>query len=289
MVLSALHSTGWPDAIGRLNRARLLTRWTDGFIGVADSHGKHLVEQERFPAHKVYVIPNGVEVARFHPLRDGTAVRDELRIARTTPVAGIVAALRPEKNHELFLRAAARVRDRIPPARFLIVGDGAERDRLERLAAELKLTDAVCFLGNRDDIPDVLAALDVFVLTSKIEANPVSILEAMASGKPVIAPRVGSISESLDDGRTGFLTEPDNLRQVADRMIELLCNRELARRMGQAGRAAAVERWSLERMVKGYEGLIVEIYRRKCHPSGPSSRLPPGLSENPRMKSETLP
>jgi glycosyltransferase involved in cell wall biosynthesis len=270
VVLCALHSTGWPDSIGRLNRLRLLTRWTDKFIGVAAAHGQHLIENERFPSDKVCVIPNGVDVEHFHPQRDGARLRAELGLDQKAPVAGIVAALRPEKNHELFLRAAARVRAEIPGARFLIIGDGPLRPGLEQLAAELKLEDAVQFLGTRADIPELLAALDVFVLTSKIEANPVSILEAMASGKPVIAPRVGSISESVSDGETGYLTEPNDERQVAARLVELFGDARQARRLGEAGRQTVVARWSLERMVEGYENLIAEVYRRKSQGRLPS-------------------
>ncbi len=272
VVLCALHSTGWPDAIGRLNRSRLLTRWTDAFIGVADAHGKHLIERERFPAAKVRVIPNGVDTARFHPLRDATSLRRQLGLPWSAPLAGIVAALRPEKNHELFLRAAARARAQVPGAQFLIIGDGPQRGRLVQLAAELRLEGAVHFLGMRADVPELLAALDVFVLTSKMEANPVSILEAMASGKPVIAPRVGSIGDSVIDGETGFLTEPNDERQVAERLVELLADPPLARSLGEAGRQAVVSRWSLERMVEGYQDLITEIYVRKCAGSRPSSR-----------------
>jgi glycosyltransferase involved in cell wall biosynthesis len=282
VVLCALHSTGWPDSIGCLNRLRLLTRWTDKFIGVAAAHGQHLIDNERFPSDKVAVIPNGVEVERFHPQRDGARVRAELGLDRNVPVAGIVAALRPEKNHELFLRAAAHVRARVPAARFLIIGDGPLRPGLEQLATELKIENAVHFLGTRADIPELLSALDVFVLTSKIEANPVSILEAMASGKPVIAPRVGSISESVSDGETGYLTEPNDERQVAARLVELFGDARQARHLGEAGRQAVVARWSLERMVEGYEDLIAEVYRRKCQ-----GRLP-GASD-PQPSRSVLP
>ena len=263
VVLCALHSTGWPDAIGRLNRSRIMTHWTDAFIGVADSHARHLIEKEHFPTYKVRVIPNGVDAGRFHASRDSADLRRTLGLSVTAPVAGIVAALRPEKNHEMFLRVAAQVLKEVPEARFLVIGDGPERAKLERIAAELKLERAVQFLGTRGDIPELLAALDVFVLTSRIEANPVSILEAMATGKPVVAPRVGSISESVNDGETGFLIEPGDTQQAAAAVVRLLSRPELARRLGQAGRAAVVERWSLERMVAGYEDLIVEVYRQK--------------------------
>jgi glycosyltransferase involved in cell wall biosynthesis len=277
VVISALHSTGWPDAIGRLNRLPWLTRWTDAFVAVADAHGRHLNQTEGFPSCKVRVIPNGVDANRFRPSRDKGPSRCELGIASAAPVAGIVAALRPEKNHELFLRTAARVRSRIPQAEFLIIGDGPERPKLEQITRQLDLTKAVHLLGTRADIPELLAAIDVFVLTSRMEANPVSILEAMATGKPVIAPRVGSIGESVIDGETGFLTDPLDEQQVADRLTQLFADPELARRLGQGGREAVLDRWSLERMVQGYENLIAEIYTRKCTTSGkfPQAVLPP--------------
>ncbi len=265
VICSALHSTGWPDVIERPNRWRLLTRWTDAFIGVAPSHGRHLVDVERFPEAKVRVIPNGIDVAKFARPCDGSAIRRTLGIDERAPLAGIVAALRPEKNHALLLRAFERVRQQIPAAEMVIIGDGPERATLEQLAAELGLTAAVHFLGNRRDVSELLSAIDVFVLTSKMEANPVSILEAMASGKPVVAPRVGSIAESVADGHTGFLTEPGNEEAVTERLVQLLGNPTLAMQMGQGGRAAVVAHGSLERMVGGYEELLTEIYDRKAN------------------------
>ncbi len=110
VVLSALHSTGWPDSIGRLNR--WLTPLTDAFIGVAPAHGGYLIERERFPAAKVRVIPNGVDVERFAQRGERDSLRRSLGIEADAPVAAIVAALRPEKNHAMFLEAAAQVRAR---------------------------------------------------------------------------------------------------------------------------------------------------------------------------------
>jgi glycosyltransferase involved in cell wall biosynthesis len=279
VVCSAIHSTGWPDVIERPNRWRLLTRWTDAFIGVARPHGEHLIRQEGFPAAKVRVIPNGVDVQLFGGRYDVAAIRHSLNMDVSTPIVGIVAALRAEKNHALFLRAAQRVLVQIPAARFLIVGDGPERAALEQLTAQLDLTAAVRFLGNRQDIPELLAAIDVFALTSKMEANPVSILEAMASGKPVIAPRVGSIAESVADGQTGFLVEQGDEGQTAKRLVQLLADPTLAKSLGQAGRDVVVDRWSLERMVAGYEQLITEIYEAKAT----AQRLPNGKKSPPRV------
>jgi len=207
VILSALHSTGWPDRVGRLNR--LLTPMTDGFIAVAANHGRHMIETERFPTEKVTVIPNGVDTYRFRSLPDsGLAVKTKLGIPPAAPVCGIVAALRPEKNHTLFLRAAALAAKQRPDAHFIIVGDGPERARLEKVAMEAGVASCTHFVGSRSDIPQVLSAFDVFALTSHNEANPVSILEAMACEIPVVSTRVGSVAESVAAGSTGYLVEP---------------------------------------------------------------------------------
>jgi len=262
VVACALHSTGWPDGVGRLNRR--LTRWTDAFIAVADAHGWHLVYHEGFPHEKVYVVPNGIDVERFRPHRPADSLLAELRIAPTDPVAGIVAALRPEKNHEMFLRAAAAVAAELPAAKFLIVGDGPRRAALERVAADLGIAERVRFVGSRDDVVELLGVMNVFALTSHMEANPVSILEAMAAETPVVATRVGSVPQSVDDGTTGYLVEPESDRQLAARLLQLLKDRDQAAEMGRAARQRVLAHASLERMVEGYQNLLTGLYRAKC-------------------------
>jgi glycosyltransferase involved in cell wall biosynthesis len=262
VILSAIHSTGWPDQINWLNRR--LTWLTDAFIAVAAPHGMHLVEKEGFPRCKVRVIPNGVDVERFRPRPESrAAVRTALGIPHEAPVCGIVAALRPEKNHELFLHAAAEVRKKHADSRFLIIGDGPRRGELEQLAAELNLTGATHFLGSRGDVEALLPAMDVFALTSHNEANPVSILEAMACGVPVVASHVGSVSESVEHEVSGYLVAPGAVNEHSARWLELLGDESLRRSMGVAARNRVVERWSLEAMVGGYEDLITDIYDRK--------------------------
>ena len=120
----------------------------------------------------------------------------------------------------------------------------------------------------------MLAALDVFVLTSRNEANPVSVLEAMAAGKPVVAPRVGSLEESVADGRSGFLTPPGDAAACAERVLALLGDRDAAVRMGAIGRQIVRGHWSLDRMVRGYEELILAVYRRKCRRAAPRPKTP---------------
>jgi glycosyltransferase involved in cell wall biosynthesis len=260
VVASALHSTGWPDGVGKLNR--LLTPWTDAFIGVADAHARHLVENEGFPAEKVHTIHNGVDCERFAP-QDAAAVRAELEIAADAPVVGILAALRPEKNHELFLAGARRIHDSLPLTRFLVIGDGPRRAELESLAAKLGIAHAVRFLGSRHDVPQLLAACDLVALTSHNEASPVSILEALSTGCPVVASNVGSVHETVVDGETGRLFPAGDLDQFAVASIDLLKNHPARCRMGALGRERVRQHWSLDAMVAGYEQLIERIYRAK--------------------------
>lgn len=258
VICSALHSTGLPDRVERLNR--LLVPITDAFIGVAHAHGRYLAEHEGCPAHKVRVIPNGVDVARFCLRRRDAGLRRSLGLSENAPVVGIVAALRPEKNHEMFLEVARRVREQQGDARFLIVGDGRRRSELETLAAALLPADAVTFLGSRPDVPELLSLFDVFLLTSHMEANPVSILEAMACGKPVVAPRVGSIPETIADGQTGLLFEPGDSAAAAELVLGLLADRARRECIGEAARRWVVNHGSVESMVRGYQDLIAEIY-----------------------------
>jgi glycosyltransferase involved in cell wall biosynthesis len=262
VVLSALHSTGLPDHVELPNR--LLARLTDGFIGVAEPHGRYLAEKEGCPAERVFVVPNGVDVQRFSPRAPDAQLRDELGLPAGAPVAAIVAALRPEKNHELFLRSAARALAARPDAHFLVIGDGHLRAGLEQLAHDLGLDNHVHFLGTRADIPQLLGLVDVLALSSHMEANPVSILEGLACGKPVVATRVGSIPESVREAETGFLVQPGDDMALAERVVQLFNDRALAQRLGAAGRQLVVDHWSLERMVTGYEQLIRNIYLAKC-------------------------
>ena len=262
VICSALHSTGWPDGVGRLNR--LLTPWTDRYIAVAKSHGSFLVDWERFPESKVAVIPNGVDTDRFRfHATARVSVRQELGLPETVRLIGIVAALRPEKNHSLFLDVAKRISQRFPSAYFALIGDGPERSAIERKIDQLALKDRVFLLGNRKDIPRLVASLDVFALTSHNEASPVSILEALSCSIPVVSTRVGSVSETVMDDWNGFTVEPGDTEAFASKIATLLQNPDLAVSFGSNGRDHVVSRYSLDTMVKGYEELIASVYWSK--------------------------
>lgn len=268
VILSALHATGYPMRVERINR--ILAPITDGFIGCAKRHSAFLVEGEGCPGNKVFTVWNGVDVNRFRP-RDKAAMRANIGIAPDVPVAGIVAALRPEKQHVMLIEAMARVVDRLPNAVLVVVGDGVEREAIEAKTRELGLRQNVRMLGMRHDVPEILAAMDLKVLSSKMEANPASTLEASACGLPVVVPNVGSLSETVEDGKTGLLCRPDDPAALADAMVRVLSDPRMARSMGEAGRDLVCRRFSVEAMVRGYERLIDGVYRAACH----GSRLTP--------------
>ncbi len=258
---SALHSTGLPDRVEPSNRQ--LACLTDAFIAVAPAHGRYIAEHEGCPAAKVRVIPNGVDVERFRPRLPNAALRAELGLPPHAPVAAIVAALRPEKNHELFLRVAARVVQTLPTAKFLVVGDGPRRAELEQLAQHLGLADAVQFLGTRGDVHELLSVVDVAVLTSHMEANPVSLLEALASETPVLAPRVGSIPDVVEHGAWGLLAPAHDENAFSEHLVDLLAHPARAQAMGAAGRRRVLAEYSLEAMVAGYQNLLLDTYQKK--------------------------
>ena len=273
VILSALHSTGWPDGVGRLNR--LLTGITDGFIAVAKQHARYQVEQERFPEHKVFLIPNGIDTDRFTvDTESRDQWRQKLSIPTDAPTVGIVAALRPEKNHDLFLRAAKLTFQKNSSAHFVIAGDGPERNRLESLAKTLNLETNIHFIGSTQDIPGVLSMIDVFSLTSHNEASPVSIMEALSCQRPVVSTDVGSIDESVLEDKTGYLVLPGDADKLAERWTQLLGDEQLRNRLGEAGRQHVIENCSLQSMTNGYTHLLETTFALKTKRKIEASSLP---------------
>ena len=262
VILSALHSTGWPDGVGNLNR--MLTGITDGFIACAQQHAEYQIQEEKFPKEKVFLIPNGIDTEQFVlSSQSRHQWRSKIGIEPSAPVVGIVAALRPEKNHDLFLQSASLLVNEMPEARFVIVGDGPERERLEELARVTKIEKFVHFLGSVQDIPGVLSMIDLFALTSHNEASPVSIMEALSCKRPVVATDVGSIDESVLEGETGFLVPAGNADAMFKRWRQILTDSELSASLGAAGRDHIVKTCSLESMTEGYMSLIERLYAKK--------------------------
>jgi glycosyltransferase involved in cell wall biosynthesis len=185
-------------------------------------------------------------------------VRRVLEIPSDSSVIGIVAALRPEKNHELFLEVASLVLREIPDVHFVIVGGGKRMALLENLATSLGIRDRVHFTGRRSDGRVLIQAFDVAVLCSHpvVETLPIFLMEAMALGKPVISTRVGDVSSLVEDGATGLLVPPGSREELRTAIIRLLRDRELCVEMGRKGREKVAKEFSLDRSVQVLERLI---------------------------------
>jgi L-malate glycosyltransferase len=204
---------------------------------------------------KVQVLPNCIDLEEVTPRSLAEEVRRQLGIAIGAPVAGVLGNLRPEKDLETFLQAARQIQTVLPDARFLVIGDGPERQKLEHRSAELGLARSVLFLGDRKDVPDLLATIDLLILTSITESFPNAILEAMAIGRPVVATRVGGIPEVVQDGQTGILVTPRKAEEVAERVIMLLKNPALRREMGEAARRRVENEYTVEQVMRKLDGI----------------------------------
>ena len=157
----------------------------------------------------------------------------------------------------------SKSRQQFPNAHFVLIGDGQRRPTLEALATELGIAETTHFLGSRSDVAEILPAIDVVALTSHNEASPVSILEALSCGVPVVSARVGSVPETVLPGQTGELFEPGDLDGFVAATLDLLQNRSKSKAMGIQGRQHVIENCSLDAMVQGYETLIDRIYQSK--------------------------
>lgn len=204
---------------------------------------------------RAVVIPNGVELERFDPARVGGAPGRERWGLGAAPVVGFIGRLTPQKDPETFLRALARLRPLVPGVRALVVGDGPLRGRLEAQAHALGLADVCRFTGAREDVPELLAAMDVFVLSSVSEGFPFAVLEAMAMGRAVVATAVSGVDELIEPGVSGLLVAPRDPAALAQAVAEVLRAPDRRAAFGRAARERVRARFSADRMVGELETL----------------------------------
>ncbi len=222
---------------------------------------------------KIVSIPTGVDLSAY---RASAPAREQLRcewgLADKTVLIGNVAVLRSWKGHDDFLEAAKRVHAQYPNTQFVIVGDGPQRQRLEKRVHDEALGDTVRFAGYRDDVSKILCALDIFLFTSYAnEGVPQAVTQAMATGVPVVATRVGSVEDVIEDGKTGLLAQPRNVEDISQKVLALLKDPQLAQRLAQAGQAFIVSQLSLEQMEEKLEQFYAQTIRT---PGIPEQRSP---------------
>lgn len=273
MVVGTVHSSRVRSIEDR-ELLRHLTPRMDHLVAVSRAIVRKLEAEGRAGA-PISLIYNGIDLARYEEPEVCGTLQREYGIPADARVAGVVARLEPEKGHPTLLEAWPRVLAAVPGAHLLIVGEGSQREALEAQAAELGLLGgpsagrspagrspagrpSVTFTGRRDDVPAVTAALDVAVLPSYREAQGLSILEAMALGRPVVASEVGGIPEMVEHGRTGLLVPPHDPDALAGAIVRLLTDAALARTLGAAGRELVHERFCAELMVRAIETIYDE-------------------------------
>lgn len=206
---------------------------------------------------RIVVIKNGIDLDRFSVLGQDSKNVDQTD--SKTVVFGVVANLRPEKNHLIFLQAARIVASSCPEARFLLVGDGPMRQKIQNLIRDLDLGQKIDLMGAVKDVPRVLQGIDVVVSPSDTEGLPNAVLEAMAASKAVVATNAGGTRELVEEGVTGHLVPVGDAEQLARRMIEL-CKRPLVRlNMGVSARCRVEKYYSADLVTKRFEFLYDEI------------------------------
>lgn len=222
-----------------------------------------MIEVEKIPAHKLRFIPSGISTPAAP---SGADVRSELGIAADAPLVGVVAGLRAPKALDIFIRAVDELRRKHAGLRALIVGNpdaSGEDKRLLDLMRELSLDDTLIFTGLRRDVADILAAMDVAVLSSDHEGSPLSVMEYMEAARPVVATNVGGIPDLVVDGVTGILVPPRDPTALAAAISGLLDDPDLRRRLGEAGRARRRSEFDISNTVRRVEDLYEELYALK--------------------------
>jgi glycosyltransferase involved in cell wall biosynthesis len=235
-----------------------LLRRDDRLVAVGRDLRRVLIEKEGSPADRIEVVYNGIDLSAYHvPDRDRCRVREELRLAPDDLVLIQVARLDPLKNHAMTLRALARLVQQSGQStiRLLIVGDGPQADAIAEQVRASGLEPFVRLLGRRDDVPRLLGAADVALLTSRSEGIPLSIIEAMAAGLPVVATRVGGIPEVVEENRTGLLVAAEADDELAGQIARLAASPVLRQELGHQGRQRAFDRFSEDQMIASYDAI----------------------------------
>jgi glycosyltransferase involved in cell wall biosynthesis len=259
VVLASLHAhVEIPYSAATVGQLRLIVRFMDQYITVSHDLASRIRRTFGFPGEKIQVIHNGVHVERYN-----RAIDPEQRLLLTgdqsRPLVLTTARLEKVKGIDYLIEAAVHV----PEAMFLVAGDGPQRSELERLAGQLGLSDRVIFLGFRQDVDRLLAACDIFVLPSLFEGLPLSILEAMAAGKAVVATQAGGNGEAVIHEETGLLVPPCDPEQLASAIRRLITEPGLSRRFGDAGRSRLLKEFTVGRMVENYDLIYQSLLQSK--------------------------
>lgn len=259
VILHTFHGHIFKGYFGRtktwifLQIEKVMAKLSTKIITISESLKKELVELGVAPEDKIDVIPIGLDLTQFVNHDYSGEFKRSLGLSKNCLIVGTVGRLVPIKGQKYFLEAANKIcgdsngnRD----VKFVIVGDGELRGELVGHAKELGLEDKVYFTGFRSDLPDIYADFDIMVLPSLNEGTPVALIEAMSSGKPVVATTVGGVVDLVEDGVTGLLVEPESERELREGILALLSDKARRKMLGRKGREAVYPAYDIETLVK---------------------------------------
>jgi glycosyltransferase involved in cell wall biosynthesis len=260
------HEHSWSfdgKLVRRLLDRELIGRGSHLIVAVSAQDRRKMIEIEGVRPEKVLLVPNGI------PRRSATGadVRAELGIPPDAPVIGAIGGLRPEKAIDLLIRAAAPLVQEIAQLRLLIAGEGPEKEPLRELARHAGVADRVMLIGFRDDVPDVLAALDVAVSSSVFEGSPLAVMEFMEAARPIVATRVGGVPDLIDHGVHGVLVRSGDAEGLTAALRRMLADREAARRMGERARERRLREFDVDVAVRRFESLYERLREGRGPPS----------------------
>jgi glycosyltransferase involved in cell wall biosynthesis len=251
---------------------RLVGRCVDHYIAVSNANAGYLTSEKRLPARKIQVIWNGIDLARFQPTRIAPqGIKKSIGFDEGDPLVLVVGRLEPQKGHRVLLDAFPAVSREFPRARLVCIGDGSLRGELQAKARSLGLEGNVRFLGYQSNVPDWVAAADLTVLPSFYEGLPLTAIECLASGKPMVATSVDGTPEVVVNEKTGLTVPPGDAELLAAALRRLLREPELRRQLGAAGRLWVEEQFTIQKQVFKTQELYLRARaesRRRRHGFG---------------------
>lgn len=242
---------------------RLTATFTNSLIAVSFYDIEKGIKSKIARREKYVLIRYGIDKKEFIDYDNFLNIKEELAIGVAQAVVCMVACLKPQKSPQDYIKAASLVTRIFPQTKFLLVGDGVLRPRVEKLIKKFNLNNSLILTGWRRDIPQLLSVIDIFVLTSLWEGLPIAILEAMVSSKPVVVTHTGGIGELIVEGKSGFLPLPRDIQGMAEKIGLLLKDENLRKSMGQEAKYSLNSKFILRDMVKKNESLYESLIKER--------------------------
>ncbi|MFH1379831.1 MAG: glycosyltransferase family 4 protein [bacterium] len=237
-------------------------KYAHHFIVVSEAGKQKLINMYHIRPEKISVIYNGIEPEIYNPERyDAAALKHKLGIPPDALVIGSAGRLCYQKAFHVFIESAAQVLASYPNIQFLLVGDGPLKKDLEQLAHKSGIDKNIIFTGFRNDIPEMLACMDIFVLSSILEGNPIILLEAMAMAKPMVVTEIDGVKEVVENHKSAYVVNPGNPQAMADCIKDLIKDKHKAKNMGLRSQQEAKAKYDIKQAIKFHE----KLYRDSIH------------------------